>query len=296
MKIVAITCSRYRAFKDPVFLELRPITLIIGKNGSGKSVLTRLPLIMADAIKSDAEGVLSLTAGDIEHAASFEDLVNKRSALPFTLGVAIQQDENLYKTKTTIRHIPETKSLIVEAFEILKNEEIFMTIKITNEEQLLSEIPSYDIVYQNKPAITANIQFRGIIPTLESMPQNYSDVLTTILLPLKAAFPSPSYLGPFRDEPERYMRVPNQKIRKLGPRGEHTLSVLADDKLRNKGALSLEVENWFTSSLGQSVSVDVTGEQPRVSVINDGLTLGISDTGVGFSQCLPIVVQHLGRR
>jgi recombinational DNA repair ATPase RecF len=38
--------SRYRAFRDVTLLELAPLTVIIGKNGGGKSVLTRLPLLL----------------------------------------------------------------------------------------------------------------------------------------------------------------------------------------------------------------------------------------------------------
>lgn len=45
-----ITFSGYKAFQDEQMIELRPITLFVGKNSSGKTSLLRLILMLSDAL------------------------------------------------------------------------------------------------------------------------------------------------------------------------------------------------------------------------------------------------------
>ncbi len=86
-------------------------------------------------------------------------------------------------------------------------------------------------------------------------------------------------------------------IRELGPKGEKALELLADDRLRQNGELCRNVSAWFEQSMGQELSVDVSGDQPQVRVgAAGGFQGNLSDTGAGFSQCLPFVVQHYAYR
>lgn len=94
MKIKALSWSRYRAFKEKQKVEVAPITIIIGRNGSGKSVVSRLPVLMSGAVDQHAGGPLDLTAGNLDHGASFQDLVNLRSGLPFTLGLEVKGNDS----------------------------------------------------------------------------------------------------------------------------------------------------------------------------------------------------------
>ncbi len=52
MKITSFGCARYKAFKEPVSIEIRPLTLFFGKNNSGKSALLRLPRLLLRALSS----------------------------------------------------------------------------------------------------------------------------------------------------------------------------------------------------------------------------------------------------
>lgn len=54
MKLKALIWNRYRSFKERQKVELAPLTVIIGKNGSGKSVISRLPLILSSGVKAAA--------------------------------------------------------------------------------------------------------------------------------------------------------------------------------------------------------------------------------------------------
>jgi len=296
MRLTALICSRYRAFRERQKLALAPIVLVIGKNGSGKSVLTRLPLIIAQSVASNADGPIDLNSGGIQHASSFGDLVNNRSALPFSIGGEVSDGAVTYTFETTLRHINETRSLAIERFQLQKNGSDVFVADLENTDQLLAVNPVFRFVCR-AVAGTAAVRFTGILPIAENLPPEAILILDTAYTAIRAACPMPSYLGPFRQEPVQSMRMPNQNIRTLGPRGESALELLADDRLRRGGALSRQVSDWFNERMGQAISVDVSGEQLRIKVVgSNGLEVGLADTGAGFSQCLPVVIQNLAFR
>jgi predicted ATPase len=104
----------------------------------------------------------------------------------------------------------------------------------------------------------------------------------------------PSYLGPFRAEPGSVTRAPSQGVQTLGPRGERSIELLADDKLRHGGSVGKKVSTWFTETLGQGIAVDINGIRPQLMVTEDAsaMDLSLADTGAGFAQVLPICVQN----
>lgn len=300
MKLKALICHRYRAFKERHRIELSPVTVIIGKNGSGKSIISRLPLLMAASISDSAEGPLDMSAGGIEHAASFQDLIHSRSSLPFALGAEIADEETTYVFETTIRYVLQTRSLVIEEFILQKNKVPLISLVIEDAAQLENNKPKYVITLSGDSTITGSseVSFSGLFPLSNGLNSITGKILDDALTLFRQALPAPSYLGPFRSEPERSMRMPNQSIRNLGPRGERALEMLADDQLRHDGKLATMVQQWFGESMGQEISVDVTGEQLKAIVIDRAKNIQVSlfDTGAGFSQAIPVVVQNFAYR
>ena len=60
-RLRAITVRSYRCFAEPFRLELRPLTLVYGRNNAGKSAAVRLVGILADSIRETARAVLDLS-------------------------------------------------------------------------------------------------------------------------------------------------------------------------------------------------------------------------------------------
>ncbi|WP_080401601.1 AAA family ATPase [Burkholderia ubonensis] len=298
MRLTALICNRYRAFKERQRIELAPITLIIGKNGSGKSVISRLPLLLANAISEQAEGPLDLAAGGVEHAAAFQDLVNSRGALPFTLGAEIADEHRSYSFETTLRYVNETRSLAIESFLLKAGTDTLFSAEISDVEELTKDSPVFDTQFEAKEKQKTRLSFAGLFPRLDGLGDPASGEIAAVLASFRQALPTPSYLGPFRAEPSPSMRTPNQNIRELGPRGERALDILADDRLRRGGELSRKVSEWFGTAMGQQIEVDITGDQPQVRVADEasGLQVSLADTGAGFSQSIPVVVQHFAYR
>ena len=50
-----ISFKNYKLFKEKQTLELKPITILIGKNNSGKSAVLKLPVLITSGL--EGEGV-----------------------------------------------------------------------------------------------------------------------------------------------------------------------------------------------------------------------------------------------
>lgn len=298
MRLKALSWTRYRAFKEATRVEFSPLSIVIGKNGSGKSLISRLPLLVANAISETPDGVLSLTAGGIEHAASFLDFAHQRSALPFSLGMEASDGDASFSFEATLRYINETRSLTVEGYSFSDRDGELLSLTIDGAEQLTSLKPRYIIRYRGDADRTEEVAFSGLLPVLDAGELHNFELFDAGVSALRRALPMPSYLGPFREEPSRTAKMPGQSIKELGPRGERALELLTDDRLRQGGVLIRQVSEWFSTALHQKVEVDINNDPPRLYIVDrlTGLQVSLADTGAGFAQVLPVVVQHFAYR
>jgi predicted ATPase len=300
VKPTALLFSRYRAFREFTRLELAPLTIIIGKNGGGKSVLTRLPLLLASGLAAQAEGPLDLNAGGVSHAARFEDLIYQRSAQPFCLGAEISGEGRTLRFVTTLRHIVERHELAIEAFELIDGDQRVVNLKAARPEDIGNPTGAFLAQFGADPTEhEVRIRIVGLFPTEI---EGYADVSAQLgerRVQFEKAFAAPSYLGPFRSELGALPRIPRQGVRDLGPRGERALDILGDDGLRGDGQLVQAVEDWFENAMeGNRVKLERAGDFPRLLVHDPmrNVDLDICDTGAGFAQVLPVVVQAFARR
>lgn len=298
----SISFARYRAFREPINLELAPLNVIIGRNGSGKSVITRLPLLLSGGLSSRAEAPLDLDAGGVSHAVRFEDLIYQRSSQPFSFGATISDAKDTFRFRTTLRHVAERHILGIEAFELFQNEDLLVRLNVATPEDIGTPAGTFLAEFkENQTPKNVYVSFVGLFP------MNVDGVEDEPLLgrlrsardQFEAVFAAPSYLGPFRSEQGSLPRIPRQGVRTLGAKGEYALDILGNDRLRSDGALTTAVESWFESSMaGCRMNLTLAGDLPRMQVHDPlrNLDVDISETGAGFAQVLPIVVQSFAQR
>jgi predicted ATPase len=295
----ALLFSRYRAFREFTRLDLAPLTVIIGKNGGGKSVLARLPLLLASGLSSQAEAPLDLYAGGVRHASRFEDIIYQRSAQPFSLGGEISAGDRTLQFVTTLRHVVESRSLGIEAFELSDSGQRILSLKAARPEDIGNRDATF--LAQLGPdsgECEVRVTMVGLFPTAVHGREDVSAQVVERRRLFERAFAPPSYLGPFR-EPESLPQVARQGIRDLGPGGERALDLLGDDAIRGDGALVRSVEDWFEDAMGGNrVKLQMVGDLPRLWVHDPirNMDVDIRDTGTGFAQVFPVAVQALARR
>jgi len=285
---------RYRSFKERQRVDVAPVTLIIGRNGSGKSVISRLPVLLASGVNINAIDPLDLSAGGVAHAASYQDLVHSRSRLRFSLGAEVSDGNDCFEFETSLRYVSELRSLALETFWLSRRGECLIQAELSDEGQLTSPDPSYNVVIGGQRSPLDAIKFVGLLPSESGFDGNFRVALGEALAAIRKALPAPSYLGPFRVDAGRFSRAPGQRVRELGPKGERAIELLAEDQIRFGGDLVRGVSEWFTDALKQSISIDVLDDRSQLRVVDQrsNTVVSLADTGAGFAQVLPVVVQH----
>lgn len=99
MSVQKITFKNYKSFEQEQVFEIKPITIVIGKNNSGKTALIQLPL-MLHAWMQDRNGILSNSFNGVEFAKQMKELSfnhSKENALEiaFTLNSDVEAIVNI---------------------------------------------------------------------------------------------------------------------------------------------------------------------------------------------------------
>jgi hypothetical protein len=209
----------------------------------------------------------------------------------------VSDDTIRFEFETSLRYVSELRSLKVEAFWLSRQGERLIEAELSDEAQLTSPTPCYKVSIESQPVDT-DISFLGLLPSEEKFDEPIKAKLSEAIKAIRDALPLPSYLGPFRVEPHSFSRAPGQRVRELGPKGERAIELLAEDQVRFGGDLVGGVSEWFSNALNQGISVDVLDDRSRLLVGDQRSMTDVSlaDTGAGFSQVLPVVVQHFAFR
>lgn len=89
--ITKIEFENYKLFKRRQSLELKPITILIGKNNSGKSAVLKLPTLIENSLSGNFQEPLLLSNNGVELGGEFRDLVYGRDP-GRQLGIALESD------------------------------------------------------------------------------------------------------------------------------------------------------------------------------------------------------------
>jgi predicted ATPase len=125
--ISTIKFKNYKPFKSLQILDLKPITILIGKNSSGKSAVLKLPSLIENSLSGSFQEPLLLSNNGIEHGGEFKDLVYSRQyagLLEISLENDIEQLNIVIGSNQSSNNL-EIFSWKLDDFEIDTSKEIF---------------------------------------------------------------------------------------------------------------------------------------------------------------------------
>lgn len=96
-----IAFKNYKLFKEKQSIELRPITVIIGKNNSGKSAVAKLPTLISGSLSGTFTAPLQLENEGVRIGNSYEDLFYNREITVAPLEFEIADDKESLKVSIT---------------------------------------------------------------------------------------------------------------------------------------------------------------------------------------------------
>ncbi|WP_328608058.1 DUF3696 domain-containing protein [Amycolatopsis sp. NBC_00345] len=299
MSLITLSVSSYRCFASEQTIDLRPITCLFGRNNSGKSALARAPLVVSTGVRTDSPTPLDLDSVGDDIVGTFLELIHGNRPHG-SLEIGMTFDDSLpapLRVSIKIQNIDEYHTQVVSELELESGDDRFSMIWQGGD--LNSGPAEYSVSGTGFELHGVQITFRGLLPEVID-PKNFLDAaheeLTKAFDAIRKSFDSIRYLGPFRDRPSRFYRMPSRMPRNVGQSGENTAGILATDLVRNQGGLISFINEHFGSSLpGWSINTVEAGGLYNIvlqSKSDAGLRVNLTDTGTGIAQALPIFVQR----
>ncbi|PKV52557.1 putative ATPase [Aquimarina sp. MAR_2010_214] len=267
-----ISFKNYKSFKDEQIIEIKPLTVIIGKNSSGKSAIVKLPTLIEGSLSGNFEDPILTVNNGVELGAEFRDLIYGREV--GTLNLILEQDAN---------------KLSIEIASGLKESDLPKIRKWNfNNEVDLIYMGIENTYYDNISKAKMNINFNGF--GINSIENSTKSDLKGRKFTLNT-----NYIGPFRDVPNRtYSSRGNTKSSKNGIRGELTYQLLLRDYLYNESKLINQVNDWYKKNFDgwglQINSISKPDYKIELTRSNPEFSINLRDVGEGMSQVLPLVV------
>lgn len=311
MSISALHIGNFKGIKDDRWIEIKPITLFIGRNSSGKSscihALTSLsqtiklsnnnrPLILDDEYASIHLGRFI----EVVHTKSYDD--------PIHLGLKtnkfayyqhedkknvkkIGQGEAKFKFKCTKR----TQEVFLDTAEYSLGEFKYSVVRNANQTYTLSDSNGNKV---------PNCSFKdGFLLDQSSLlwlmkPETYFAFQPLFALQgeFQQQLQTVCYLGPFRQSPIRRYPTRGASPNEVGAQGESTATLLANEFIQSRTRKHiLQIADWLaTMELAQKVDVSRVGSSDMFEInitLPDGKNFPLADLGYGLSQILPVLTQ-----
>lgn len=256
-----ISFGGYKIFKTEQELNLNKITILFGKNNSGKSSILGLPLLISNSFDADGNEVVTADFRQRTLFAEHKDLVFGRANR--AIDVAISNDDYRLEYSFYVDETEDVKSQM-ENWCLRDKENIIFQWK--NQDHKSEKYPFHGIVPINAPEETKRI--------VKSLNQ-YVD-----------------YIGNVRYNVVRDLRI-GTLSEFSGWEGEKCYDYLLKDALTTSNELIEKVSNWYQKTFpGWSLGVDAS-TQPVFHVLmkNGETNVNAADTGFGIRQSLPIVIR-----
>ncbi len=292
----AITLRNFRSFggTDPVKLELRPITLLFGRNGGGKSSLIRSLPLLADSI-----GYGRLDALNLEDRLALFDLdfdsLRWKGRTPtddHTIGLGLQWDgdPDIQEVVWAIHEQDEWHRLVVKRFSVTaadRSNSLAADWWMTRGEEKDLGL-TYDVRCGNEATKRERLSFLGLLPRSE-LADSYRDVLREVESRLAILARSVVWLHSLRPAPKRYTRWSGAIRWELKPDGSDAPIVLAGEEVLRK-----DVSEWYERHVGFQLVLEESTRKREVRTMlrnrnRSSYDIDLIDTGEGLSECLPVL-------
>lgn len=270
-KINQFGFTQYKRFPGTENLEIKPVTILVGKNSSGKSSITKLMPILARSISGGLKKTLLLLETDgVSLGTSYQSLCHNGNSVGLSFSLHFEDVE----LQIILISTPKDEIQIQR----------YIVTKGDNRSELIlgKDRQNYECPQTGKSYIGSG--FSGFIHKdfLEDCGVDSSFEMNV------------DYIGPLRCTPERTQYYTGAELPdNVGPKGENAYQLLcSDDNLVSK------VSSWFEGHFsGCKLRVVSAGSEKGTYLVqmnkpdNGSYWVNIADEGMGMGQILPIVVR-----
>lgn len=295
--------TNFKAWSDTRKLQLKPVTMLLGTNSSGKSSLIQSLLLLKQTVQSPDRTVHLNLGGDevndLFNFGSFDDVLNRSALAPRQFSVAFDF-ERTNATRVHEGHFTcsygktSSGSVAVQTMTIRTEEKEFRVVRrdkgafsvfVDNEAQPRMKGRSY--APERSIALSADA-----IAALDKEGQLAEDLSLAIRRELEGI----NYLGPLRRKPERDYPWNKTKPGEVGADGRAAIdALLASALLKGEGHNEVVdgVSKWLKRmKVAEKLEVRQQGRSSRYELVvhRDDVACNLRDVGIGVSQVLPVLV------
>ena len=218
MKVKSVSFENYKAFSEKQTMKIKPITVLIGKNSSGKSSIAKLFTLFETSLMANIDVPLLLKNNGVELGGEFDNLFfeNNPGGIPLIFEIVFKDDVQI-----EIGLLKKVDGYGLDIFQWKYKDN-------TQEFELeLNDDGYFDAISKK----LYECEFKGFIPNKFIEKTSGKDLTTNF----KILQIDVDYIGPFRVLPERYFYLTGQtQFRDTGVAGENAYAMLGISKLKKE--------------------------------------------------------------
>jgi predicted ATPase len=302
-----IELENFRAFSKRVRIDFRPITVLIGRNSSGKSSVLKLLQMLRQSVNGH-EGPFFQTEGRHVALGAWKDLKNRAARgryFKYEIGFQVKSPvssrhmREFLKQKSSLSDVPKNFAVaeVPSTDFTVKGERFYFG----DGNRGKFEVSAYELderVYSQSFGNLSEIGFLGFPMNATDPEDAFQSVVRNqlFLSPARDFFSSIRHLGPTRNESPRTIQAESPPDGEVGHRGEYALSHLVR-MLGQKNRHDLPLVLKFCESVLHMDKVELKEQISGLLSSFEARNLDtkvqhwLADFGFGVSQCLPIFVQ-----
>ena len=279
-----ISFKNYKLFKEKQTLELKPITILIGKNNSGKSAVLKLMTLIEGALNGKSDNVFDLKNDDVSSGDKYKDLIYGK------FGRAIELElfqEDFVNEKNDVLNVEISVDVDAD-MPILENWSLKEVFKNNDEKEFLNFQRINKTTYFNEIDNTEYLcEFIGIY-LANYFDKAKADLSGTIY---KIPFLKTDFIGSIREKSKQDYRL-NSVNTKSHPDGRYLYDFLIRDYLTTDKKYFSKISEWIKTKFeGWELYVDVDSEPYHIELRREKLYINITETGMGIGQSLPLITR-----
>jgi predicted ATPase len=321
-----ISLKNFKGYKDTGELALRPLTILIGPNGGGKSTLLQFLMALKQTAESTDTSTTLITSidkeksgyvdlglykdyvymGEVERSVEFflgwdaPNGAHAKERQPATVSepraraIALQLDNKRPGNQVVV------KSLSYYAQDHIADDAVEPLVRLERLDKAAYEahlpaewqgstLKQKNREYEPQKFYRFSPQLLGDLPSdTEARLREYASEVEIRLL-------NTFYLGPLREQPQRYYVATGERPNDLGIKGQRIGTVLYAEA---EGDLIQQTSLWLRRlGIAESVSLSRLAKgnifHLNIHGKNQRQNVNIADFGFGASQILPVIVESL---
>ena len=287
--------KNYKAFEGESF-EVKPITVILGPNNSGKSSVLSAARVLSQTITSYDISVPFLLNGGLGNFGTYKDVVygnSKRKHIEISFSIKPDESGQFHPGRSSswewgselsitikFKLRPALREIVINELKVFKGGQSVISFKYSSDSDkiLINSVNGEAVPISLKAELSGELRFFHFLPRSASFPPRsmikdtvLGDFLTEdkyetiraisrLCDPAYRFFSTLEYIGAMRQPPSTSYLFSGERHAKVGASGENAANIIAMDSFRRgkkSKNIRYKVVEWLKSSqMASDIRVD----------------------------------------